>query len=118
MQKELNRSFGDASHTTKSENANNLYFEQLQDKREITAKILSSISSKLHPDSLNNELADIVCEYYRLASIFEPDKQDCQRLLEILQLAEFDSSLNHLIAIIDVFLACDLEGNDCFKGFP
>jgi hypothetical protein len=86
------------------------YLGMLQNKRHITAKIIYSVCTKLNIEKLdiekiNDDLADIAVEYFRLALIIEPDEEDCQRIIKILRLAEIDTSLNHVISLIDVFLA-------------
>jgi hypothetical protein len=81
------------------------YLEMLQKKRHITAQIIYSVSTKLNIEKINDDLADIAVEYFRLALIIEPDEEDCQRIIKILRLAEIDTSLNHIISLIDVFLA-------------
>ncbi len=86
------------------------YLEMLQNKRHITAQIIYSVSTKLNIEKLdiekiNDDLADIAVEYFRLALIIEPDEEDCQRIIKILRLAEIDTSLNHAISLMDVFLA-------------
>ncbi|BAZ38805.1 hypothetical protein NIES4101_47500 [Calothrix sp. NIES-4101] len=130
MQEKLNRHLGNNLQPLKNDNkffwtrikiddsrqatndhdkGNDLYWELLQNKKQITAQILTSISTKLDLKKLNDDLADIAVEYFRLALIFEPEEQDCQRIIKILQLAEIDTSLNHIISLIDVFLASECK---------
>ncbi|MEA5572169.1 hypothetical protein [Calothrix sp. UHCC 0171] len=132
MQEKLNRHLGNSLQQLKKDNQvfltqmkinaslqaandnshdkdNDLYWELLQNKKQITAQILTSISTQLDLDKLNDDLGDIAVEYFRLALIFEPEEQDFQKIIKILQLAEIDTSLNHIISLIDVFLASECK---------
>lgn len=117
MQEKLDRSFPGRSSTTNSAFP---YLHRVlsinETKKYINlsckqSKHHKSIAETLHVipqtdiDTFDEALAALAYEYYRLASLPELNESNSQRMLMILNFAEIDVTLSHLINAIDASLS-------------
>ncbi|MBF2067604.1 MAG: hypothetical protein IGS39_24780 [Calothrix sp. C42_A2020_038] len=70
------------------------------------------IAGQIDFETLDESLATIGYEYYRLSCLSELDERSSRKMLLILTLAEIDTTLSHLISSIDAFLVGENQLED------